>query len=465
MVFNSLKQMKSTLQFGLALLLLGAMSSQATPTVTQAAAGSGYSLFLTSDGSLWGMGDDEFGQLGVEGFFETNRPEETVSNNVVAIAAGGNGFHTLFIKSDGSLWGMGYNEDGELGDGTYSNPNRPEEIVSNGVVAIAAGGSHSLFLKSDGSLWVMGDNEYGQLGDSTYNNTNQPEEIVSNNVVTIAAGGFYSLFIKSDGSLWAIGDNEYGQLGDGTYNNTNQPEEIVSNDVAAITAGDSHSLFLKSDGSLWVMGFNYYGQLGDGTYNNTNRPEEIVSNDVVAIAGGTFHSLFIKSDGSLWGMGWNYRGQLGDGTYNNVNKPEEIVSNDVVAIAGGNVHSLFIKSDGSLWGMGDCFTGELGDGFIGYYYGLFYYRGFNPFPEQIFPPPQPVLTLSVLSPNTSQVNATCHFGGNFYLYYSPTLTRPLGAWQGAATIETVNVFSNNNYSLTLPPYLLNSPGFYILQSH
>ncbi len=61
------------------------------------------------------------------------------------------------------------------------------------VTKIAAGAYHSLFLKSDGSLWAMGNNRYGQLGDGTYgvppyNGTNRPEQIVASNVTAIAAG-------------------------------------------------------------------------------------------------------------------------------------------------------------------------------------------------------------------------------------------------------------------------------------
>ena len=47
------------------------------------------------------------------------------------------------------------------------------------VTKVAAGGEHSLFFKSDGSLWAMGENNEGQLGDGTYNNTNRPEQILS----------------------------------------------------------------------------------------------------------------------------------------------------------------------------------------------------------------------------------------------------------------------------------------------
>jgi alpha-tubulin suppressor-like RCC1 family protein len=204
-----------------------------------------------------------------------------VSSGVKAIAAGA--AYSLFLKTDGSLWGMGYNGYGQLGDGTYGTypkdaTNRPEQILTSGVTAMAAGYGHSLFLKSDGSLWAMGDNEYGQLGDGTGNfNTNRPEQILAGGVMAIAAGASHSLFLKSDGSLWAMGDNEYGQLGDGTYNNTNRPERIVASGVTAIAAGQYHSLFLKGDGSLWDMGYNCDGALGDGTYNNTNRPEQILA--------------------------------------------------------------------------------------------------------------------------------------------------------------------------------------------
>ena len=84
----------------------------------------------------------------------------------------------MFLKSDGSLWAMGDNFDGDLGDGTMTPTNKPEQVVPGGVVAIAAGGAHGLFLKSDGSLWGMGDNFFGDLGDGLNFATALPEQIV-----------------------------------------------------------------------------------------------------------------------------------------------------------------------------------------------------------------------------------------------------------------------------------------------
>src|ERR1700685_3369159 len=73
--------------------------------------------------------------------------------------------------------------------------------VTNYVTAIAAGAYNSLFLKNDGSLWAMGYNGYGQLGDGTFSDTNLPEQIVATNVTAISGGAYHSLFLESDGSL------------------------------------------------------------------------------------------------------------------------------------------------------------------------------------------------------------------------------------------------------------------------
>ncbi|MGC9944352.1 MAG: hypothetical protein ABSE48_21205, partial [Verrucomicrobiota bacterium] len=331
-----------------------------------------YSLFLKSDGSLWGMGQNYYGQLGI-GVFSTNSPEGT--NRPVMIEPGGvttisGGLATsLFITTDGSLWGTGDNLYGQLGIGYFSTnfpygTNRPV-LVTNGVVAISASDS-SLFLKADGSLWGMGYNFYGQLGDGTDTNRNLPEQILSGGVTAISAGANDGLFLKSDGSLWAMGNNQYGQLGIGTFSTnspygTNEPA-MVTNGVVAAACGLDFGLFLKNDGSLWAMGENNVGQLGDGTKSNRSLPVLIVTNGVTSIAAGSSHTLFLKSDGSLWGTGYNLFGQLGDGTTNSMVTPEMIVTNGVTAIAAASNHSLFVKSDGSLWAMGENTFGELGDG-------------------------------------------------------------------------------------------------------
>ena len=330
------------------------------PAVLQAAAGRLHSLFLKSDGSLWTMGENSSGQLGDASYSNTNRPEQIVETGITRLAAGDN--HSLFLKNNGSLWTVGHGILGQLGDGANGDRNQPVQILAGGVSAISGGGGFTLMLKSDGSLWGTGDNYFGQLGDGTGSGSNQPKQLVTGGVAAISAGYSHSLIVKTNGSLWVAGLNTYGALGDGTFAVTNLFEQVVGSDVTAVAAGRYHSLFLKSDGSLWGMGYNGYGQLGDGAYASTNQPKQIVATGVTAIAAGRYFSLFLRDDGSLWGMGDNSSGQLGGGTYSGSNTPRQIVASGVVQLAAGDFHTLLVKSDGSLWGMGDNSSGQLGDG-------------------------------------------------------------------------------------------------------
>jgi hypothetical protein len=192
---------------------------------------------------------------------------------------------------------MGENNFGQLGNGTsdYSAHTVPI-YVTNNVVAVAAGYGHSLFVKSDGTLWAMGLNNFGQLGNGTSDNINPPVAVASN-VVAVAAGYYHSLLVKADGTLWAMGLNSNGELGNGTVTATNLPI-YVTNNVVAVAAGNNHSLLVKADGTLWAMGYNPYGELGNGTMTSTNLPTLVNNGGLLAASlakGGAaaFHCLAI----------------------------------------------------------------------------------------------------------------------------------------------------------------------------
>ena len=73
---------------------------------------------------------------------------------------------------------MGTNEYGQLGDGTTTDRLSPVQ-VANDVTAVSAGYLHTMFLKSDNTLWAMGTNEYGQLGDGTTTDRLSPVQVAS----------------------------------------------------------------------------------------------------------------------------------------------------------------------------------------------------------------------------------------------------------------------------------------------
>jgi alpha-tubulin suppressor-like RCC1 family protein len=272
-----------------------------------------HSLFVTTNGTLWAMGWNAFGQLG-NGTTNNSAPPVSVASNVLVAAAGD--FFSLFLTTDGALWAMGNPQSAELAtgiNGLQADVLTPVNVASN-VVEVATGEMDSYFLKSDGTLWGAGDNSFGQLA------TNKPwlviiaPRLIATNVVGMAGGAYHLLFTTMDGTLWGLGRNEEGELGNGTTNNTYTPIVVASNVVAA-AAGCAHSLFVTCDGTLWTMGYNQCGQLGNGTTNFVNVPVSVASN-VVAVAAGYFDSLFVKADGTLWTMGQNVSGQLGDGTTN-----------------------------------------------------------------------------------------------------------------------------------------------------
>ena len=69
-----------------------------------------------------------------------------VNGNVASVCT--REYNTFFIKEDGSLWGMGWNSDGQLGTGSFGGSSRafPMKIVDHGVIDIANGSYHTLFV-------------------------------------------------------------------------------------------------------------------------------------------------------------------------------------------------------------------------------------------------------------------------------------------------------------------------------
>ena len=280
----------------------------------------------------------------------------------------------------GTLYAWGWNNYGQLGDGTTTEHNSPEAItLAPGVTptAISAGLFHSLAIGSNRQLYAWGANNFfGELGDGTTTEHNSPEAITLAPGVTpiaISAGGYYSLAIGSNRQLYAWGANVDGLLGDGTTTDHYTPEAITlaapGVTPIAISAGGDNSLAIGSNRKLYAWGSNALGELGDGTTTEHNSPEAITLAPGVtptAISAGLNYSLAIGSNGKLYAWGYNDYGQLGDGTPTDHYTPEAITLapgvTPIAISASGSLHSLAIGSNRKLYAWGHNVDGELGDG-------------------------------------------------------------------------------------------------------
>ena len=82
-------------------------------------------------------------------------------SGVVGISAGND--HTVYLKVDGTVWAVGYNYNGQLGDGYQTGRTNPVQVVDgsgnplSGVVGIFAGSSHTVYLKGTARFWRWGE--------------------------------------------------------------------------------------------------------------------------------------------------------------------------------------------------------------------------------------------------------------------------------------------------------------------
>ena len=326
----------------------GSGGGSVTVPATTLVAGVKTSYIVKSDGTLWSVGNNIVGQLGDGTTTHRSTPVQVATGVTSAYAAISRLF---FIKSDGSLWATGYNGYGALGDGSTANRSTPAQVAT-GVAGVAMSLEHTVFLKSDGSLWGMGDNSSGELGDGTTTNRSTPVAIATG-VRTAAVNHGNTFFVKSDGGLWTSGALTGAANG---Y----RPVQAGSG-VSHISAGIFSTSYLKSDGTLWGFGTVSDGIQGAPSIGSTYPTTVQYATGVAALAVADASTVFLKTDGTI--TGYQVRA-ANSGNHNNVVQHSAIPQTPAAAgrIFTGKFHTLILKPDGTLWGMGDNSAGQLGDG-------------------------------------------------------------------------------------------------------
>ena len=258
------------------------------------ACGYSHTLAIAGNGALWAWGSVTMGQLGNNvgqyptGSFGYSSPIQigALTNWKQVAAANGS---SAAIKTDGTLWTWGNNGSGQLGvtsvpaagiSGSYQKSPLQVGALTTWK-QVACGDYNTMAIKTDGTLWIWGNNEQGQRGagfavsGQYYNSPLQVGALTTWSYVT--CGSKWWVALKTDGTLWSCGYGGSGTLGKSTYNSYSSPVQIgalttwttnLSGNFTAVGAIDSA-------GKLWTWGNPGYGQLANGNNVNLSSPNQV----------------------------------------------------------------------------------------------------------------------------------------------------------------------------------------------
>jgi alpha-tubulin suppressor-like RCC1 family protein len=177
--------------------------------------GNNYTILYKHDGNLIGFGNNMHGQLGMSKTYATiNKPKKILQDkNIIDIQCGN--YHTIYVTTDGYVYGTGNNCMGQLGFGDIINRYEFTQIMYNIFIRqIVCGGYYTILLDKIGSVYVCGNNYCGQLGLEDrrlyYNFTKLCDNI---NIRTISAGATHTTFYENNGNIINFGNNTHSQLG------------------------------------------------------------------------------------------------------------------------------------------------------------------------------------------------------------------------------------------------------------
>ena len=334
-----------------------------------------HSCAIDPAGGVACWGANQFGQLGngtnLRALVPT--PVSTLAAGIVAVATGAD--HSCALSASGSLKCWGDNSYGQLGDGTTVPKPYPVDVVglSSDVVAVSAGPAHTCALTSAGAVSCWGWNDSGQLGDGSVTNASLPRQVVGlvSGVSRISTGGTtpisllgggFSCAVTAAGAATCWGNNAFFQMG-GFVSSSLVPVDVptLRSGVLSISAGAAHACAVLADGSVKCWGSNLYGQLGLPTSQPVYPPTQLpaIAPGVQTVAAGGLHTCATTTPGVVhcWGrIGWI------DPTPSAVIAQVPGSPSPATGLVSGNAHSCAIGPDQRARCWGSNWQGQLGDG-------------------------------------------------------------------------------------------------------
>lgn len=222
--------------------------------VVSVSCGAYFTAAIKEDGTLWMWGQNDMGQLG-NGTRQNQHTPIQVLDQVAAVSCGYS--HTAAIRYDGSLWVWGHNGYNQLGTNGVVNGQAPgwgntqlpiqtvPVKIMDQVSTVSCGNWHTVAIKTDGTLWGWGQNSsHSRLGIQDTINQAIPVQVHSG-VKSVCCGDEVTVLTDTTGKITVWGSNR-----DMAF--------LQRTDTTAIRYGSEwHCAAICADGSLWVRGHNY----------------------------------------------------------------------------------------------------------------------------------------------------------------------------------------------------------------
>lgn len=341
---------------------------------TAIGSGSWHSCAAMATGGVKCWGENTFGQLGDGTKVDRSSAVSVVGLSGMTITSiGGGTYFTCALTSTGSVYCWGQNQYGQLGNGSYVSSSTPVAVLlQNGPAkALSVGSTHACLVDTFGNTYCWGNNSGLQLDRAaTTTSSNYPIYVAGNNdVKTIAGTGIASCLIDTNSGAKCFGNNSYAQLGIGNTSVTiGLPTYVTgfSNGVMSVTGGTYHACLITQTNSVACWGGNPTAQLGFVGIGTHLTPIAVtgIRNDPTTIAAGNGHTCITTLSGTAQCWGSNMYGQLGRGTISTTGLPADVapVSEAITHIAPGLTHTCAITASGLVKCWGRNTIGQLGNG-------------------------------------------------------------------------------------------------------
>jgi alpha-tubulin suppressor-like RCC1 family protein len=244
--------------------------------------GARHTCAVTTTGTIYCWGFNYYGQLGIGNAIDSRIPTPVSMPGDVLFAsidAGGN--YTCALTTVGTIYCWGRNEYGQLGNGTTSMSTTPSALSLSARVlidSISVGEISACARTTGAAIYCWGNNIYGQLGDGTTTHSSIPKRLIipgGETFASITAGVFHTCASTIVDTIYCWGYNAYGQLGTGDTVDRTSPVMVsmsVGVSSPSLSLGSTHTCMRTSTGTIYCWGDNADGQLGNGTTSQSNTP-------------------------------------------------------------------------------------------------------------------------------------------------------------------------------------------------